>query len=153
MDVRLYPVEEPIEERIQIRRYMMGGGQTCNTAEYAGLMNGLDLVRQHVLSTSLRKGQLTTLGCTLMVKGDSELVIRQMQGVYRAEKLSHLHEKASRILSEIENLVDEIQVTFEHIPREKNGAADKLANEALDAKRSWTTITSNHDHQHLYGHS
>jgi len=93
------------------------------------------------------------LTCTLTIRGDSELVIRQMQGLYQATQLKRNHDMAAGLVSEIANLVDDLHVTFEHIPREKNSVADKLANEALDAKRSWTSMTSNCENDHLYGHS
>lgn len=91
------------------------GTATNNVAEYRALLTGLDLAKKY-------------LPCTLDFFLDSELVVRQMNGVYRVkdQNLAVLFRNARAQLADFQ------QVTFTHIPREKNKIADKLANRAID---------------------
>lgn len=59
---------------------------------------------------------------------DSQLIVRQMQGQYRvkAANLRRLHQQCKELSAELPH------VTFSHVPREDNAAADRLANEAID---------------------
>jgi ribonuclease HI len=88
---------------------------TNNVAEYSGLLAALDWCRQH--------------DATLVhIKSDSLLLVQQMKGVYKVknEGLKSLHGRARLICHEIG------KVTFEHVRREFNKEADKLANLAMD---------------------
>ncbi len=62
------------------------------------------------------------------VRSDSLLLVQQMRGVYKvkSEGLKSLYGQARLLASRIGN------VTFEHIRRELNAEADKLANQAMD---------------------
>ena len=93
------------------------GRATNNVAEYEGLLAGL----QRALTLGVRR---------LRVRLDSELVVRQMNGVYRVKNagLRPLFERAQEFQRQFE------AVTFEHIRREVNRRADELANQALDEK-------------------
>ena len=64
----------------------------------------------------------------LEVISDSELMVKQMLGVYRVKNpgLQPLFEEARRLADQIG------RVTFEHVRREFNQDADRLANEAMD---------------------
>ncbi len=67
------------------------------------------------------------------VRSDSLLLVQQMRGVYKvkSEGLKSLYGQARLLAHRIGN------VTFEHIRRELNAEADKLANKAMDeAERS-----------------
>jgi ribonuclease HI len=59
---------------------------------------------------------------------DSELLVRQLKGIYRvrAADLKPLYDQACRSLAQFGHY------SIHHIPREQNRRADKLANEALD---------------------
>jgi len=88
---------------------------TNNQSEYAGLIHGLK--------------RASALGIkTVLVRGDSELVINQMRGTYRvrAARLRPLHDNARALARHF------AAVTFEHVVRGQNIKADRLANEALD---------------------
>ena len=91
------------------------GHTTNNQAEYKALLMGL---RQ-----ALMLG-VQNVDCRL----DSELVVRQMQGKYkvREEGLAPMATEILGLTSKFKN------VSFTHVPREKNKPADKLVNEALD---------------------
>ena len=90
------------------------GEGTSNQAEYYALIAGM------MLAKKLGIKELT-------VKGDSELVIKQMRGEYRVRDpiLRKLYEKAK----ELERAFK--KVSYEWIPREENKEADRLATEAL----------------------
>lgn len=92
----------------------VGETQTNNYAEYMGLILGLE--------EAVRKGLPN-----LLVKGDSLLIIKQMQGVYQvnAPHLLPLYQRACVLVKRIG------QVEFEHVYRTENKRADALANEAL----------------------
>jgi ribonuclease HI len=88
---------------------------TNNEAEYEGLLLGL----RHALDAD---------ATTVEVRGDSQLVIRQLEGIYqvRAPNLKPLHREARSLLSRFRarRLV--------WVPREQNHDADEAANRALD---------------------
>lgn len=65
----------------------------------------------------------------LFVYGDSELIIKQVTRVYkvRDEKLKPLCAEALSLAQGIPN------ISFIHIPREKNKRADELSNIAMDS--------------------
>lgn len=92
------------------------GVATNNVAEYQGLLAALEWARA--------RGHRQ-----VHVRSDSELLVRQMRGEYRVrnEGLQPLHRQAQDLVREIG------RVTFEHVRRELNRDADRLANEAMDA--------------------
>jgi ribonuclease HI len=91
------------------------GIATNNVAEYHGLL------------AALRWAVDEGVG-SLHVKADSELMVKQMLGEYRVKNpgLQPLYEEARRLASRIG------RVRFEHVRREFNQDADRLANEAMD---------------------
>lgn len=92
------------------------GVATNNRAEYLGLIEGLKRAR--------------SLGATsVSVEADSELVIKQMTGVYRIK-----HPDMRQLADEAKALAAALsRVTYAHIRREQNADADALVNSALDA--------------------
>ncbi|MFI5381063.1 MAG: ribonuclease HI family protein [Tepidisphaerales bacterium] len=93
------------------------GRATNNSAEYRALILGLEKAKE--------------LGATrLEIRGDSELIIRQMKGEYRVKhpELRELYEQAQLLLH------DFTQAKFEHRLRQHNSLADRLANLAMDRK-------------------
>src|SRR5579884_3501605 len=86
------------------------GVATNNVAEYRALLRGL------------REAEM--LGArAIRVHSDSELLVRQLTGRYRVKSpaLAPLHREALARLR-----------AFARVPRERNAAADALANRALD---------------------
>jgi ribonuclease HI/probable phosphoglycerate mutase len=91
------------------------GRATNNVAEYNALI------------TALREAK--KLGAArIVVCGDSELIVRQMNGEYRVKHpdLQPLHQEAQELLREFD------EARIEHNLRHKNALADKLANLAMD---------------------
>lgn len=91
------------------------GTTTNNVAEYRAVIAGLELAAAHQPDE-------------LVVRADSQLLVRQLQGTYRVKSPS-LKPYHRRVVELARSLGD---VRFEHIPREENEAADGLANAALD---------------------
>ncbi len=91
------------------------GQVTNNEAEYMALILGLD--------EAFKAG-----AHDLVVKMDSELVVRQLTGVYKIRQQT-LADLARMVRFKEQKFK---RVAYLHIPREKNAVADKLANEALD---------------------
>lgn len=91
------------------------GRQTNNYAEYRALIAALEWALRH----DVRR---------LDVRSDSELLVRQMNGIYKVKSptLRPLYEEAR-------TLADGLEFEIRHVRREDNEAADRLANEALDA--------------------
>ena len=100
--------------------YAYTGIKTNNQAEYNGLLNGLKEIKKEY---SLKNLSLT-------IKGDSELIIKQLKGDYKvkSKNLRPYYLEVQKILNEIPN------ISFEWIPREENRIADHLANQAIDTK-------------------
>lgn len=91
------------------------GEQTNNQAEYAALLAGLDRARKHTDEA---------LTCVL----DSELVVRQLTGVYKV-KSEHLRKLVHQVRSLEEHFKS---VDYRHTRRAGNERADALVNAALD---------------------
>ena len=91
------------------------GVATNNIAEYRGLIAALEWAREHHAST-------------VHVRSDSLLLVQQMLGNYKVKNpgLQPLHARARLLAQEIGN------VLFEHVRREANQHADRLANAAMD---------------------
>jgi len=91
------------------------GVATNNVAEYNGLLAAL--------RWAVANGRPV-----VHVRSDSELLVRQMKGVYRVKSpgLQPLHAEARRLLARLP------WVTFQHVPRTANVEADRLANLAMD---------------------
>jgi ribonuclease HI len=91
------------------------GLATNNVAEYSGLIAALRWAAAHGISK-------------LHIRADSELLVKQMRGEYRVKSpgLQPLYEQARALTRQIGD------VTFEHVRREFNRDADRLANEAMD---------------------
>lgn len=100
---------------IVMRKGIYLGVTTNNQAEYQSLKLGL---------TEAKRLQAQEL----LVYMDSQLVIKQMQGVYKVK-----NRDLWPIYTAIKDLITTFKkVTFKHVPRELNKLADGAVNEALD---------------------
>jgi ribonuclease HI len=91
------------------------GSATNNVAEYNGLIAALKYAQQH--------GHRH-----VHIKSDSELLVKQMRGEYRVKNpgLQPLYQQARTLAIGLDRIV------FEHVRREQNKDADRLANLAMD---------------------
>ncbi|MGN6201451.1 MAG: ribonuclease HI family protein [Solirubrobacterales bacterium] len=91
------------------------GKATNNVAEYKALLRGIELAGE--------------LGATeLDLRGDSELVVRQVEGRYKVKNagMKPLYQQVMQALREVDSW------SIRHVRREQNADADRLVNEALD---------------------
>jgi ribonuclease HI len=95
------------------------GTTTNNVAEYQAVLIGLKAIIQHRQDHPLK----------LHFFGDSELIIRQLSGIYKIKQphLIKLHQAIVELLSH-----HRITAVFNYIPRAQNSAADALVNQILD---------------------
>jgi probable phosphoglycerate mutase len=92
------------------------GVTTNNVAEWTGLITGLQAALE--------------LGATdVVVRMDSELVIKQLSGAYRVKhpNMIPLHAQAKALLRKFG------RTDIAHVPRKQNAAADAVVNAVLDA--------------------
>lgn len=92
------------------------GFATNNQAEYHALIGALE----YALASFPEDAHI-------VVKCDSELVVKQMSGEYRVKdkELRQLHARAKELQAKLEGL------SIVHVPREENTAADKHANRLI----------------------
>ena len=92
------------------------GIATNNVAEYRGLLAALGWAVQNRITD-------------LHIKSDSDLLVKQMRGEYRVK-----HDGLKPLWQQAQSLARQLgRVKFEHVRRELNKDADRLANEAMDA--------------------
>lgn len=92
------------------------GVATNNQAEYTAVIEGLRRAR--------------ALGATeVIVRSDSKLLVEQLSGRFRVKNatLQRLHKEARDVAAAFD------LVRYEHVRRERNVDADRLANEGVDA--------------------
>jgi len=91
------------------------GHQTNNFAEYQGLIAALEYAIEHGHKA-------------LKVVSDSELLVRQIKGIYKVKNLTlqELHGRAKQLIAQLE------WFSIDHALREHNREADELANQAMD---------------------
>ena len=91
------------------------GHQTNNFTEYQGLIAALEYAIEHGHKA-------------LKVVSDSELLVRQIKGVYKVKNatLQELHARAKQLIAQLD------WFSIDHALREHNREADELANQAMD---------------------
>jgi ribonuclease HI len=93
------------------------GRATNNVAEYRALLLGIELAAVH------GAGELELVG-------DSELIVRQVEGRYKVKDatMRELHAEVKRALRPFASW------SIRHVRREQNADADRLVNAALDGE-------------------
>jgi ribonuclease HI len=91
------------------------GRTTNNVAEYRAVIQALRLAAANGAGS-------------VVVRSDSRLLVEQISGRFRVKNptLQRLHEEARGLARGFRS------VTFEHVPRERNSEADRLANRGVD---------------------
>lgn len=98
------------------------GQMTNNEAEYQAVIFGLETLKKIF-------GKEKTKNLQIEVRLDSELVCRQLSGIYQTKE-EHLWPLFMKIWNA--RVADFPQLAFTHVPREDNALADRMANEAMD---------------------
>jgi len=94
------------------------GHHTNNYAEYQGLIAAVRYAAENQIKA-------------LTVISDSELMVRQMKGIYKVRhpELRKLYDEAQQLVRRLEHF------EIRHALREHNQIADRLANKAMDRGR------------------
>lgn len=113
------------EKLAELSEYL--GIRTNNFAEYSGLLAALEFALRYDHPR-------------LRVISDSELMVKQIKGQYKVKSLDlrPLYEEANRRIAGLDSFL------IQHVLRQKNAEADRLANEAMDkgmGKRSTIPVT------------
>ena len=93
-----------------------GRGMTNNVAEYEGLLAAARWLNDEEIDEKIQ------------IRGDSELVIKQMKGEYRVNSAT-----SKRYVPQIKELLVGKEVSFQWVPREKNEEADRLSRVAYES--------------------
>jgi ribonuclease HI len=88
-----------------------GAGMTNNVAEYSALKRAAEWVSQNSGDDEI------------VIKGDSQLVIHQMNGTWQIKS-----ETSKKFVPEIRRLLEGRKTRFIWIPREQNAESDQLSN-------------------------
>ena len=97
------------------------GTRTNNFAEYEAVILALGTLAKLV-------GEKEVGTTNVLVKMDSELVVKQANGIYKVKHLD-MKKQHTRLMHAAGVFK---QVSFTHVPRAENSDADALANEAMD---------------------
>jgi ribonuclease HI len=92
-----------------------GAGMTNNVAEYTALKRAAEWVNRQGIKDEI------------VIKGDSQLVIHQMNGTWQIKS-----ETSKKFVPEIRGLLKDRKTKFFWIPREQNAEADLLTNIAYN---------------------
>jgi probable phosphoglycerate mutase len=94
------------------------GHRTNNYAEYQGLLAALRYASENQIKA-------------LKVISDSELMVRQMKGIYKVRhpELRQIYDQAQQLVRRLDHF------EIRHALREHNKVADRLANQAMDRGR------------------
>ena len=98
---------------------MFIGIATNNVAEYRAVLAAVDVANEIAPDAEL------------LVRMDSKLVVEQMSGRWKVK-----NEGMQDLFQAMQQSIGTREISFEWIPREQNGKADALANEAMDAEQS-----------------
>lgn len=96
-----------------------GKGMTNNVAEYEGLMAAAQWLKDEGIREKI------------VIKGDSQLVIKQMKGEWKISSAT-----SKKYVPEIRRLLEGKDVSFSWVAREENEEADKLSRVAYKRYKS-----------------
>jgi ribonuclease HI len=96
-----------------------GAGMTNNVAEYSALKHAAEWVRRHGRDDEI------------VIKGDSQLVIHQMNGTWQIKSAT-----SKKFVPGIHRLLEGRKIQYIWIPREQNVEADELSNLAYDQQKT-----------------
>ncbi len=94
------------------------GTKTNNQAEYIALLIALYFIHTYARSSD-----------TIRIASDSELLVKQMRGIYRVK-----HEGLMSLFACAQQLIRKYPIELIHVLRSDNKKADLLANKGIDSK-------------------
>ncbi|MFZ5954122.1 MAG: ribonuclease HI family protein [Candidatus Dependentiae bacterium] len=109
------------------------GVRTNNQAEYLALLVGIYYTKKHMLPQD-----------TLSIISDSELLVRQVKGLYKVKQ-----PELQQLFAAVKKTLQPIRYTISHVLREKNKQADAMANYGIDKKimppQEFLNVLKNYD--------
>lgn len=109
------------------------GTKTNNQAEYLALLLGVFFVKKHLMPDD-----------SLRIVSDSELLVKQVKGLYRVKQ-----PELQQLFASVKKLLVATRYTINHVLRENNKQADAMANYGIDKKimppQEFLTVLKNHD--------
>lgn len=96
------------------------GIKTNNQAEYMGLLIGIWSAKKHMHPKD-----------HLAIFSDSELLVRQLRGIYRVKNL-----ELQKCFSLAKHLLDGVSCRVQHVLRAQNAHADEMANKGVDTRHA-----------------
>jgi ribonuclease HI len=106
------------DDILEIKEGYYLGIKTNNQAEYLALLFGLFMLEEHFHT-----------GDTVKIISDSQLLVRQLNGVYKV-KQPHLQP----LYALCKKYIQKLQATVAHVLRDENTQADAMANYGVDCK-------------------
>src|SRR5260221_6356826 len=108
------------EEKLIHKENKYVGEETNNVEEYTGVLLAFNWLKKNL------KGEPVNFFL------DSELVVKQLNGIYKIRNKILLD-----IVIQIKEIEKElgVKINYKNVPREKNKLADKLVNNELDSRR------------------
>ena len=105
-------------QEIWSNSYFVSDNSTNNVAEYFGLIKGL----KRAIKMNITR---------LIVKGDSQLIIKQMLGEYqvKSQNMLELYKIAKQMEKQFES------ISYQHVYRKYNKRADQLSNDGIKTDR------------------
>ncbi len=114
-------VIDPVSGEVLAEVGVWVGVATNNVAEYSGMLAGV------------RRALEIEPNAHLTVRMDSKLVVEQMMGRWKIK-----HPAMAELAHEARLLLTGTPVRFEWVPRLQNSRADACANQAMDARASFS---------------
>lgn len=101
----------------------LGDIKTNNEAEYQAVILAFQKLKSIMGAKRVKRARVE-------FRMDSELIVRQLNGRYKIRE-----DRLKILFVDVWNArLDCAEVSFVHVPREKNKEADRLVNDALDAR-------------------
>lgn len=109
-----------------LRKGFFLGIKTNNQAEYLALALSAFFIKSE---NNIINSDKSHYNCKISIISDSELMVKQMKGLYRVKNPNLL-----KIKNLIDTLFKGMPTNFKHVLRTSNKIADQLANDGIDKK-------------------
>lgn len=103
-------------EKNAVKKGFALGSRTNNEAEYLAFLIGVIIAVD-----KMQDGDMLT------INSDSELLVKQVKGIYKVKKA-----ELQILFKVVMSYLGQLNYKIQHVMREKNSVADKLANQGVD---------------------
>lgn len=114
-------------ELVTGKSYAYGCQGTSNRAEYLALINSLETTLKLLLKLTLNH----SFFISIKIIGDSQIVVRQMEGIYKVKDLilQDLYEEAKILEAQIRAYTNVKSFSYHWVRRNRNTIADEYSKE------------------------